>query len=434
MQIYQTKKEKILKVIQIIYDIISALFIVFVSVSLAIGSNKGENGSKEQLTPTIQQRRNAVDVWNDNFLSYQTILNECDIYEANYRYLAIESTPLNIDTPFYVVGYDSLNSMRCYRVYKSRWTQPNNGDFSYQLNFYCIDFTSVLVYYDYEHSNIVYNDFTTTEGVKFSARYLAVPSNFDIDSGDSGFKAIFNHSEKIYSSNNGFNSTITLDDNFNYNALGQPSNTIGSLSAFMIRSANSPFVDYLMNSSSIQTTIDYPIGYFVSNNGLFDTIRATMINSQQAKWVDIDGNVISSSSIGINNMHLGAIVDISYYNSFSGATIPVWQRDVFYQGSDKVYNNSGTWLTDDYKTFRFINDLSPYYDALLSNINNGRSNNDYIVGGATLNNAFDLIGSTFSAVVPFLSIQLLPGVSILLIMLIPFAITLVIAIVKLLRK
>lgn len=127
-----------------------------------------------------------------------------------------------------------------------------------------------------------------------------------------------------------------------------------------------------------------------------------------------------------------------------------WKRNFIYE----VYQPY-TWLSDNYKTISVFEASTPYLDRVgFSESLNTRSlainnltirqileydmtQNDYGVntsGYVGIGNVFILIGDAFSAVLPLLAVTIVPGLSIGMLLFLPVVLTIIIVVIKLVKR
>ena len=170
-------------------------------------------------------------------------------------------------------------------------------------------------------------------------------------------------------------------------------------------------------------------------NFVFDTIRFWYGSGWASYYVDDEGVVKLPTS------PYWSYTGLYYVNSITGHTLIVNLPN-----SVSSYNSSGDsitarikgsyWVSDSYRYIYFNDSLS---DSVIVNLNqyNSFTNSDsgYSSGGNYgLTNVFTLISNSFSSCLPFLSIEIVPGITIGLLILLPLVAGIIIAIIWVVKR
>lgn len=216
--------------------------------------------------------------------------------------------------------------------------------------------------------------------------------------------------------------------NFNYNNFYQSDSTF-------LNRGNTPVVNA---AGSTSRTFTYSLPWFSSNGIVFDKINVYFYVTAYNYFEERDGSWNKYESNIANNYYY-YFHHMEYVNSATNYTITACNRVIapYHEvGWTAVYKNVA-WTSDGFQKLSFE---SKILDLRMQNILNSLTSDT--IGGFTeikndidigLGNVFHLLSLAFASWVPILSIQIVPGVSIGLLMFLPLIagiIVLVIWIVK----
>lgn len=219
--------------------------------------------------------------------------------------------------------------------------------------------------------------------------------------------------------------TFTFNTQINYNA---PIN--GTL--------NSPFVNQVGNGDTAYTKI-YDLPLFESNGQLFDRIKLWYINALSMRYIDSNsGNIYACT-----RQDLMYYSYMEYINTTTEETIAVNFRN-FYIGNDPSASNSvqtaldngSNWVNTDYRVLKFQNPFDNDQRNSLAQFNNDTNLNGLTPTSSNvgLGNVFTLMGSAFSGLSGLLAIQILPNITIGLLLFIPLIVMIILAVIWIVKR
>lgn len=191
----------------------------------------------------------------------------------------------------------------------------------------------------------------------------------------------------------------------------------------------------ISNSNGGYYTIKLP--YFTLNgvNILFNEIR--IIYSNVANTHILYDN--SDSPVELNSNSAYAFEFLYFLNTYTNQQLMVaTARFKYISSGDSSYNvllSGYSWVSTDYQTLYFYDDLtSSQFNTLrrFNSLNGGIGGSSSTIIGST--NVFTLIGSAFSSLLPFLNIEVLPGITIGLLILLPLVAGIIILIIWVVKR
>lgn len=222
-----------------------------------------------------------------------------------------------------------------------------------------------------------------------------------------------------------YNQDFTFNASFNYNA---PS----SLQYNAVYMGQIPDSWWTYGSQDLGVAYkDYDIGWFSSNGKLFNKIRWYCLAGTGVSVV-IDDKIVTLEYAG------NWVYTMMYYvNTWSNEAVVVNTRDSipYDDGNNRYFANSSTWQVPAYRRIRILQTPTQSTIDLLGSFNN---NNVYDVGGLTVGgyfpDVFTLVGSAFTGILPILTLQILPSVTIGTLLFVPLVAILVFAIIRIIKK
>lgn len=220
-----------------------------------------------------------------------------------------------------------------------------------------------------------------------------------------------------------YNGIFTFNKNFNYNAPYS-------------RSTDSTFiVDGNYNNSTSLIIKSLYVGQFVSNHNVFDTLKLYYLSGDNTRYID-ETNLVKVAS----GSQLGYYIYMEYYYSKTGYTKMVNYRD--YVSRNDSNNNTQTcvvnnalWVNNEYQNIYFIYDLSVDSSNNLTKFNNYDVYNGINTYDDTgIGSAFNLLTLSFSSLIPLLSIQILPNITIGLLLFMPLIVGIIIFVIWLVKR
>lgn len=202
---------------------------------------------------------------------------------------------------------------------------------------------------------------------------------------------------------------------------------------------NAPF-GYAIASSFVvgdAQTITYELPWFYSNGLAFNQIQLYYIDAYATRYINQDGDIVINSSSGF-----AYYSHMCYVNTATNLYITVNSRlwSTYTDSSDNVQyylNNTSVWANSNYQELIFSDSLTPtQYDYLsLLNTNLGIGYIDYTgTDNIGLGSVFTLIGLAFSAVAGFLAIQIMPGLSLGVLLFAPLIVGIIIAVIWIVKR
>lgn len=184
----------------------------------------------------------------------------------------------------------------------------------------------------------------------------------------------------------------------------------------------------------------YDMPYFNSNGEIFNQVALEYVNAYGTRYKieNQSGNIIQyPSGAGAG---YGYFQHLWFVNTDSG-----FQRLVYVRKFSQYLDNNndlqtyldrgGSWINTDYQYLNFYFDLSTIQKNNLAQLNNMSTLNGISNGGSVdLTSVFSLISSTLVSFTNFFNIGILPGISLGILVLIPFAITLLLVIIGLFKR
>ena len=256
------------------------------------------------------------------------------------------------------------------------------------------------------------------ENCAFTAKKLHISATGSIDR----LLYAFNYLFDIYEIGN---QIFSFTDNFNYYA-----NYAQDIDTYFVSEPYFSDSTYLMKSVNVFSGVSFYSGGYV-----FDTIRFWYGNANGLYYND-NGVLKQWNSYGYATFEW-----VEYVNSATNLTIAVYQRTLTSeQGSNfsvMAYNLGGKWISEYYKEIRFFEDINDIEITKLSKFNNSSYSGG--IGQYTptndigLGNVFALLSQAFTAWVPIFAIQIVPGITIGLLLFLPLiagVIVLIIWVVK----
>lgn len=215
--------------------------------------------------------------------------------------------------------------------------------------------------------------------------------------------------------------TFTFNKQINYNA---PQNA----------SLESPFVLHSFSGNEAVYTISYNLPSFMSNGEVFDTIKIWYFKGYSMRYLD--------GTIQVNDNQGTAYYNyMEYIDSTLGTTVMVNYRNFVngnVEGSVQTYLTNGSeWVNENYRVLIFNTELTPNQTTHLSQFNNQNFNNNgfsAIGEDVGVGNVFSLMGSAFAGLTALWSIQLLPNITLGLLLFMPLIVIVIITIIKLVKR
>lgn len=392
---------------------------LFITLGLCLGlgltaCNKSD--SKVYQNTTLQ-RRNAITTDNLGDKIYTSKGGDGNFYngtitQANSRIVS-ETEGAVLYGDFYLTKYNTsviYNSLNFVVTEDSSPTHikecylatTNTGTGSGRLNIYQLFGTSSGMYAPNVSSFIVKN-VTSYEG---NISYF--------------LETFFNYQEIV-------SEEYYINKDFNYNA---PYGYVGG-STFVTDST------FTTTTLLVEKTYDFP--YFISNGQVFNRIIIDYIGAYATRYIDNNGDQKICENEGF-----GYYSHMRYVNTYSNLDITVNKRNwsTITDSSNNVQyalNNGSDWVNTSYQNILTTSKLTPTQknniEVLNTNLGAG-----YIAPNGTLNNniglssVFTLIASAFSAVGGFLAIQIMPGLSLGILLFAPLIVGIILAIIWLVKR
>ena len=216
--------------------------------------------------------------------------------------------------------------------------------------------------------------------------------------------------------------TFYFNNQFNYNA----QYGLNTDSVFITES------DLGSSDLSVWKNIDLP--YFYSNGSLYNRIRILYMSGYATEHKTTDDTYKVCSSEGV-----GYFAQMFYVNTLTDASKFVCARNfgnyTDSSGNIQTFLDFGVyWVNSAYQRLDFITELSQSQSDSIARFNNNSDFNGISNNGNFLGYSFELINTAFTGLSGFLNIQILPGISLGLLVLTPFMITLLLFVLKLFKR
>lgn len=230
-------------------------------------------------------------------------------------------------------------------------------------------------------------------------------------------------------------SNFTFAQNINYNAPYYTTTT----------DSKSPFVVDASTFTHLTTSVEQHIKMgrsFVVDGILFDEVVLRYRRADGEYYYDYANNDEVKLFQGD---HVGYYEGMFYRNSYSGVrTTYVNERlfnSAFYGSGDnsvvvKVLTMSTSWTSDRYRTINFLYELSAQDSAYFSKFNHwgeGYSSTPSS-GDIGLGNVFTLLGQAFSSWLPIFGMEVVPGISLGLLIFTPLIVGIIILVIWLVKR
>lgn len=179
---------------------------------------------------------------------------------------------------------------------------------------------------------------------------------------------------------------------------------------------------------------EYNLPVFYSGGYIWNKVVVRYINAVALRWYDSEGKV---QTFGQNSF--ASYMWMEYQNTITNKILVVNSRNSetyeIVNGMTQVTINSSSWLSNDFRNLLFFQEPSSEQKLNLSQFNNNIYGDSFqnTTTDVGLGNVFQLLSLAFASWIPILSIQIVPGITIGLLMFLPLIagiIVLVIWIVK----
>ena len=198
---------------------------------------------------------------------------------------------------------------------------------------------------------------------------------------------------------------------------------------------NAPFVtsydsQFCIKSDGAYVEKSYNVG-FISNGKVFTNIVVAYMPGNGTAYLDKVSNTIKVNS-NANTVYYSHMI---YKNIETSESVIVNNRN--FVVSDRSYIAQGSmWVNQEYRNLLVYGSGSSIFDDLAqfnssTSLSNGISSVDSNVG---LGNVFTLLRDTFSSFLPIFGISILPGLSLGLFIFLPLVVTIIIVIIKLVKR
>lgn len=421
-------KKSFFKWLHICCYILSALFILVLVISGVQSCNrknsKPSNSSKLESPLMAFNVNNYPNVYKAKFdsrflLSYQ----DCTL---------ISNNTVDCSVPYYSLQPDLFYELDCFgTLYFNDGLEFNVTKFIFYYKCFYFQDTGSLCYYRLynfnaydsltdSYINIVhkYNDLSSSEyyDVNYDTRIYRFVLTSELVN-DYGFNYFF-----ILQSQYNFR----FNNQFNYNApLGIDLNS-GYGSGLSWSSGNT-FIAYK----------DYDFGYFISNGQLFNRIRYYCMQTGALHFYMKDKSGNFNVILGPDGYY--SYFYLEYINTDTNFSVTVNNRNtVAFEKSNGVFawyqDNSSTWVNPNYQSLLFLTDLTFDNQNTLISFNN---NNYGSYGGQIYTNGsdvFTLLSIGFTSLTAFFEINILPGISIGVLLFMPLIVGIVVILFHILKK
>lgn len=350
-----------------------------------------------------------------------TTLNINNTIDISNDYIDI--TGVNDFISFNVGFIDYYNT---YTNYGDIQNQLNNEELEITINTGVMDFVFYpSSYYVYEHyivytlgeteqltiyddnTYLLYNGFQGTYDNFNDINYFLLYKDLEFS----------NYVLKSYIYSLTKETNYTLYNTINYNA---PYNKTRSPYIVIDNNADLPRWDKTIN-----------LGYFISNGSIYTEMIMTYKRIDNASPTYFTNNQSTGLVGGEESIFIGAeglyyASELIYYNRFTQLSTRVWLRNDYYFGEKYVIVNGGTWVNSNYRTFTILGDFVSLTEIekadtleVLGLFNDGEFS-QVVPPSNDTTSVFDLLGSAFTSLGGILNINVFPGVTLGLLLCIPF--------------
>lgn len=423
-------KQRFIKVVNVICYVLSICFIGLLTIAGLQSCKSAEGNSAETYNPELEYRY----VYTPYFEDSPTILSGQAFLQWSYENLNGYEPSGN---PEYFDRYCFTNNTYLQVVISNDIYGANNIRLRYQR----LDDVGVIpAPYGLVEVSLV--RYTSSNYYKVTELYVAVIGDGGVQLNHGDFKVYCNINNVQYpylfvTDEIDTSKRFIFNEDFNYNAP-------------VTLSRNTQYIDtsnfHLNDGWSL--TDESTVGYheyceymfdmpeFISGNQTFDAIC----------WVvDASDAVLYVNPNNLNDYYAGPLgshtyARLYYYNSREENYVLVNTRNIYTGYSNtfskpyEAYMESTTWTNVEYRYLTFLESPNDSVRGMLLAFNN---NNQFYDGGlydTSDVNVFTLIGGAFASWVPIFGISLLPSITIGMLLVVPLIVTIVLFIVKLLRK
>lgn len=225
-----------------------------------------------------------------------------------------------------------------------------------------------------------------------------------------------------------------FNDTFNYNAFAQGG--VHTTNNLVVHNKY-PFVAF-GSVDVVEMTITYDMPIFVSGGNVFNRIEVYFLRATpDLKFKDSNGLDIQSHLIDGTNPYK-YFKSMKYVNTYNSYVVEVASREKVADSSNTYIYYNASWLGEQYKTLSIYGSLDTYTESILSMANNNIDLNGFSTGNYQsdigLGSVFALLTTTFQSFIPLMSIQIIPGITIGLLLFMPLIAGIIILIVWIVKR
>lgn len=271
---------------------------------------------------------------------------------------------------------------------------------------YTLGETEQLTIYD-DYSYVLYNGFQGTYDNFSDVNYFLLYNDLEL----------YNYVLKSYVLKHLSEVSYRFNNNINYNA---PYNK-----------TRAPYIDIDNNAGLPRWDKTTNLGYFISNNTIYTEMTMVYKRIDPAYPTYFTNNQSTALIGGEENIFKGAdglyyASELIYYNRYTQLSTRVWLRNDTYLGDKYVIANGGTWINSNYTSFTILGDFLGFTEEDKANalevlgLFNDGSFTEVIPPSSEVTSVFDLLGKAFNSLGGILNISVFPGVTLGLLLCIPF--------------
>lgn len=305
-------------------------------------------------------------------------------------------------------------------------------DFSHDLHF---NFMTINTY-DNDFVNAKLYDSTgsidlcnANDGWLYEASYIYKPDRNYTSETSKDLLLLYNVT--VYKPN-----TVKFLDTLNYNAFLQSG--ARQLSNIQVR-GKYPFIAYgEVNYPHEVITLDIADGFY-SNGEYYSSIKTTVdLATVDINFLTSTGEVVHSHLIS-NSQPYKYVRSISYYNKYTLQEVQVATRPLVANGDGTYVYYDMVFASIEYKTIEVIDLENDKYaktvlEMTANNIEYNNISETVNTADIGLGQAFTLIGSAFNSLLGLATIQVIPGITIGLLLFMPFLAGLVVFIIWIVKR
>lgn len=440
------KRNKILKILKRVLDFVIYTWALILTITLIVGScsNKNSGNVKQKLNKGLLPSSFTYSYVSNFYEGEQTT-------SQNWSKSLVQGLGLTWE-----MTTDNLGPNQAYDMLGDNYYWFNNGDYIKVTSFNLV--CNQIPYdpsspgnYRFNVPSACYLYLESGYYVTYFTKVQNNMTNWDYDFTDIQLiRTDDNSPSSSYILNNYFtlyDSHLIGDWSFGFNQVISPNVMVGVNSD----SVAIPSSSFNVQQPLVSVSLDLP--YFTSGKLVFNRITCQFLTSfYEDAYPDANigyySYIYDNIDLGMNKFRLqdgwGICVDVIYSNTLSQYSVSVcsreWNVETLLGVDVKFYTRHFKWLEQSYREINFITKPSQNDISKIVSLNNGI---DTSIGGsvpstdgntATLFDVFSLLSGAFASLLPIFSISIIPGLTIGVLIFLPFVVTIIILVVKAVKK